>query len=149
MSISSDIAYLSSYFSIPQGWINNVISFESSWNPLALNPVSGAMGLIQFTDSTARSMGYESAFDLVSKYPDADSQLMGPVFDYLKGESPFSSEQDFYMSIFLPSLRSVAPDTLITGLAAEQNVTIQTVQDYINSAQNAGEQFLNMLTDTD
>jgi hypothetical protein len=38
-------------------WISTVIAIESRWNPRAKNPNSSASGLIQFIESTARSLG--------------------------------------------------------------------------------------------
>lgn len=42
---------------LQSAWLDACITFESQWNPQAVNPVSGATGLIQYMPSTARSLG--------------------------------------------------------------------------------------------
>jgi soluble lytic murein transglycosylase-like protein len=41
-----------------------MIMFESRWNPQAKNPSSGARGLIQWTPSTAKGMGYKGSIGI-------------------------------------------------------------------------------------
>lgn len=110
----------------------NLINFESSWNPLARNKISGARGLIQFINSTAQALGYKSADDLVSKHPTIESQLEGPVYNYLKKFIPFSNKQSLYMSVFFPRYRNVHPDTHFSDTVKSQNPGIFTVQDYMD-----------------
>lgn len=118
--------------SIPSEWLYRLIDFESGWNPKARNPYSGATGLIQFMDSTARNMGYSSASAIAEKYPDKMSQLTIPVYRYLKQFEPFPNEQSFAMAVFLPSYRNVPPDTLFPDSVLKVNPGIKTPADYIS-----------------
>lgn len=49
---------LAKKINVPVDSLYKLINFESSWNPQAKNPKSGARGLIQFMPSTAADMGY-------------------------------------------------------------------------------------------
>jgi len=110
-----------------------LINFESAgWNPLARNPLSGARGLIQFTNKTAQEMGFKNADDLVNKYPTIESQLEFPVYNYLKKYIPFSNKQSLYLSVFYPKYRNFPSDTVFSDLVKNQNPGINTVQDYID-----------------
>src|SRR3954466_5436619 len=93
-------------------WLYNVIALESSWNPSAYNP-SGAVGLIQFMPKTLKGLGLLSPalaaqipdgavpedvkqlvrHEFLMKYPNVESQLLGPVVLYFKGYRPFPTEQ--------------------------------------------------------
>ena len=48
---------ISSLLGINPNWLMFVMRWESSLNPAAVNPISGATGLIQFLPSTAKSLG--------------------------------------------------------------------------------------------
>lgn len=109
----------------------NLIKFESGFNPQAKNPNSSARGLIQFIDSTAKSLGYKDSADLVSKHPTISSQL--PVVEqYLKQFAPFSGKQSLYMSVFYPKYRNVSPDTPFPENVQKVNPGIKTPQDYMD-----------------
>ena len=128
---NSALTQLSDHLKVPKKWVSDAITFESSWDPNAENKNSGASGLIQFTNSTARDMGYNSAYDLVSKHPTRSSQLSGPVKDYLSARGPFKDERDFYLSIFYPKGRKLSDDTVMPDEARRQNPGIVTVGDYV------------------
>lgn len=124
--------------SVKPDWLYSLIDFESRWNPAALNETSGARGLIQFLPSTARSMGYLSANDLVEKNPDRVSQLIGPVYEYLKKYAPFPSEQSLCMAVFYPAYRSVPLDTIFPDTVTRANPGIVTPRDYIKLVFGSG-----------
>lgn len=109
-----------------------LIDFESGWNPQIKNPNSSARGLIQFTDGTARTMGFNDSTDLVSKYPNIESQLLGPVSDYLARHAPFESKQALYMAVFYPVAMSWEPGRQFPANVQAVNPGIVTVQDFIN-----------------
>lgn len=111
-------------------WVSSAIQFESKWDPNATNPLSGAKGLIQFTNTTAKEMGYENAEDLAKKHPTIESQISGPVKDYLKKKGPFKDERDFYLSIFYPAGRNLPDDTKLPDNVRKLNPGINTVGDY-------------------
>jgi hypothetical protein len=113
-------------------WLYNLIDFESGWNPKATNKYSSAKGLIQFTDSTAKSLGYENSQDLINKNPDISSQLLFPVLQYLQRYKPYPTEQSLYMAVFYPSYRYVDPNTQFPDTVKRYNPQIDTVQSYID-----------------
>jgi hypothetical protein len=117
---------------ISPAWLDHLISFESSWNPAAVNKITGAIGLIQFMPATARSMGYIGTTDLLAKNPDKISQLRGPVFQYLKQYLPYTTEQSLYMAVFYPAARSWPVTQAFPDSVQKANPGIKTVQDYIN-----------------
>lgn len=124
---------LASILGVSRDDLFSLINFESAgWNPLARNKLSGARGLLQFTNSTARGMGYASADDLVAKHPSIESQLEGPVYNYLKQFIPFTGKQSLYMAVFYPKYRNVHPLTHFPDKVKSLNPGIFTAQDYID-----------------
>lgn len=116
---------------VPSKKLFNLINFESSFDPAAINPYSKAMGLIQFTNTTAKSMGFKNAADLVRQYPSINSQLYGPVLSYLKKFAPFKSDQSLYMSVFYPAARSWLPYKLFPSNVRSNNPGINNPADYV------------------
>jgi len=116
------------------GWLSKLIAFESGWDPQAANPDSSASGLIQFTDATARSLGYESSADLVQRNPDALSQLDGPVRRYLLQYAPLDTDQKLFMAVFYPEAMEWPLDREFPQWVqdANQAAGIKTVRDYMN-----------------
>lgn len=129
-------------------WLVDLVNFESGINPKARNLAgSSAKGLIQFMDSTARGMGYESSQDLINKHPTIKSQLEGPVYEYLKPYAPFATESQLYLAVFFPAARKYPPNTPFSeiyknlygsnwqskyNLFEKQNPGVRSPQDYIN-----------------
>lgn len=135
MSKQKALKEVSQKLGIDEKWLNNLIKFESNWNPKAKNPYSSARGLIQFMDSTAKTMGYKNSSDLIAKHPTVESQLKGPVLKYLSQFKPFPTKQSLYMSVFYPkarywSLSSTFPDTV-----QKVNPGIVTVYDYVRKVE--------------
>lgn len=95
-------------------WLRDLVYFETAgtFDPKIKNMGgSSGRGLIQFMDATARGMGYTGSQDLVNRYPDFNSQLLGPVVSYLKKYGPFTSEHQLYMAVFYPKARRYAANT--------------------------------------
>lgn len=113
-------------------WLWNLIKFESRANPAARNAITGARGLIQFLHSTARSLGFKDADDLVKKNPTFDKQLSGPVLKYLAKYAPFPTKQSLYMAVFYPAARTWSPAAVFPANVRKANPGVDTVQDYIN-----------------
>lgn len=108
----------------------NLIAFESGFDPMAKNPYSSAKGLIQFIDSTARGLGYQSSQDLITKHPTIQSQL--PVVEkYLQQYVPFDGKQSLYLAVFYPKYRFVSPDVEFPDSVKAVNPGINTPADYI------------------
>ncbi len=110
----------------------NLITFESSWNPQAKNPLSSAKGLLQFTDSTAQSLGYKDSLDLITKNKTIESQLYFPVLQYLTKYKPFPTKQSLYMSVFYPVARYWPSTKHFPESVKKVNPGITTVQSYID-----------------
>jgi len=113
--------------------LHRLMNFESGFNPQGKNPAkeSTARGLLQFTDTAARNMGYSSAVDLVIQYPTIESQLLGPVLEYLMQYAPFRDEADLYLSVFYPAARMWPLDREFPAIVQAANQGIKTPADYI------------------
>lgn len=131
---------------VPPDWVAAVINFETAgtWDPRIKNPNSSAMGLIQFLDTTAKGLGYTSAFDLVNKHPTIESQLRGPVLKYFLNHGPkFKSKQELWFSVFMPRYKRAPLDTVIyaddkvkQAAFRRANPGIVTVGDYYHKLES-------------
>jgi hypothetical protein len=108
------------------------IAAESSWNPQAVNRITGDAGLIQIDDTNARALGFDSAADMVAKCPTIEAQLQGPLTGYLKPFAPFRGAQSLNMAIFAPAYRNADPSTVFPDYIRSVNPGINCVQDYVN-----------------
>ncbi len=122
---------IASKLGIPPLKLQNLIEFESKWNPSAKNPYSSARGLIQFTNRTAQGMGYEDSLDLVNKNPTIEQQLKNPVYKYLKKYKPFKGDQSLFMAVFYPKARNWHQDKEFPEYVQKVNPGIKTPRDYI------------------
>jgi hypothetical protein len=115
-------------------YLSRLIAFESAWNPSARNAISGARGLIQFMPDTAKALGYGSADALVNQFPTIESQLRGPVLQYLRGYAPFNYPlpQSLYLAVFYPAYRYKPENTEFSLLIQRQNPGIKKVGDYVS-----------------
>lgn len=118
-----------------------LIQFESGWNPLSKNPGSSARGLIGFMDSTARYMGFADSSDLIYQYNTIESQLRGPVKQYLGKFSPFDNDQELYMSVFYPRARNWPESQEFPPKVQDANPGIVTVGDYLTFARRHAEKY--------
>lgn len=112
----------------------NLIKFESGFNPKAKNPYSSARGLLQFTDSTAKSLGFKSSADLVKKHPTVLTQLT-IVERYLSQFKPFYGKQSLYMSVFYPKARNWNPYREFPTTVQAVNPGVKTPADYIRKVE--------------
>lgn len=112
----------------------NLINFESKWNPKIKNPHSSARGLLQFTDSTAKSLGYKNSADLVKKNPSILDQLF-VVEQYLSQFKPFYGKQSLYMAVFYPAARNWLPGRQFPAAVQAVNPGIVTVADYVRKVE--------------
>lgn len=115
-----------------------LIKFETAgtFSPTIKNPNSTARGLIQFTDGTARNLGFADSLDLVTQNPTVETQLL-IVKKYLEQFRPFPTKQSLFMSVFLPAARNADPLALLPKWARDANPGIQTVADYMAKASGA------------
>ena len=129
------LKYVADRLNVHHEWLFNLIRFESNFNPKAQNPYSTAKGLIQFTDSTAKRLGYASSRDLINKHNTIESQLMVPVYRYLKQFAPFPTKQSLYMSVFYPAYRNVSQYKIFPLNVRKVNPGINKPLDYINKVE--------------
>ena len=111
--------------------LSALISFESNWNPKAVNPYTGASGLIQFMPATAQGLGFKGIADLLKQTPDIESQLRGPVLRYLNQFKPFASDADLFLSVFYPKARKMPIDAPLPDSVRAVNPGINTPGDYV------------------
>jgi hypothetical protein len=103
---------------IEANWLMFVMWFESRLNPQAVNPISGATGLIQFMPSTARGLG--TTTDVLKHM--SNVQQLDYVLAYLR---PYKGRMkrwiDVYLAVFYPRAMG-KPDFVITpDIIAKQN----------------------------
>lgn len=140
------VNYYSELLDIQPDWLVGVMYFESKLNPAAVNPVSGATGLIQFMPSTAKSLGTTTdALKLMSR-----QEQMKYVYEYLKPyRCKMKSLVDVYFAVFFPAAigqpRNAVLQTskLKASTIAKQNpifdtnkdnaITVGEVSDYIEN----------------
>lgn len=85
---------------IDSSWLLDVMKFESGLDPQAVNPNTGATGLIQFMPATARDLG--TTVDALYAM-DAERQ-MEYVYKYLQPYSgKMNSLTDTYFAVFFPA----------------------------------------------
>lgn len=111
-------------------FLHRIIKAESNYNPQAANPFSTAKGLIQFTDGTARTLGYSTSAALVSSLPSIPSQVEKAVYPYLRKYAPFQSQADLYLSVFYPPARKWPLFKKFPDFVRKVNPGINTPADY-------------------
>lgn len=116
---------------IPSSWLNDLINFESNWNPFAKNPNSSARGLLQFTDQTARGLGYRNSLDLVNSNMTIERQLQFAVLPYLLKYYPYTNFQSLAMSVFYPIYKNKPDWTTFPSHVKKVNPGINKISDYL------------------
>ena len=103
---------------IEANWLMFVMWFESKLNPQAVNPISGATGLIQFMPSTARGLGATTA---VLKRM-SNVQQLDYVLAYLR---PYKGRMkrwvDVYLAVFYPKAMGNPNFVITSDIVAKQN----------------------------
>ena len=103
---------------IEANWLMFVMWFESKLNPQAVNPISGATGLIQFMPSTARSLGTTTT---VLKHM-SNVQQLDYVLAYLR---PYKDRMkrwiDVYLAVFYPKAMGNPNFVITSDIVAKQN----------------------------
>jgi hypothetical protein len=109
---------ISGELGIDPNWLMFVMWFESKLNPQAVNPISSAVGLIQFMPSTARSLG--TTTDVLKHMNNV--QQLDYVLAYLRPyKGRMRSWVDVYLAVFYPKAMG-KPDFVITSdIVARQN----------------------------
>lgn len=103
---------------IKPNWLMFVMWFESKLNPQAVNPISGATGLIQFMPSTARGLGTTTAALKRMR----NVQQLDFVLYYLR---PYKGRMktwvDVYLAVFYPRAMGNPNFVIASDIVARQN----------------------------
>lgn len=124
----SKVKEISELLSINPEWLMFVMWFESRLNPKAVNPISGATGLIQFMPSTARSLG--TTTDVLKRMNNV--QQLDYVLAYLR---PYKGRMkhwiDVYLAVFYPKAIGKGDNYVIkSDLVAKQNQIFDLNKDF-------------------
>jgi len=95
------IKELAKKLDVEEEWIYKLFYYESRGNPQAINPVSGAVGLIQFMPSTARNLG-TTPEDLHKMSIDQQLEYVEKYILKIKGNRHLNSFLDLYLAVFYP-----------------------------------------------
>jgi len=133
----SKVEWISGALGIDSNWLMAVMWFESKLNPQAANPYGTAVGLIQFTKSTALSLGTTRQELLLM----SNVEQLKYVYKYLlpyKGK--LNSPGQLYLAIFSPAYLNKADDYIISlsanwvkankifDLNQDENITVGEVR---------------------
>ena len=100
MNRTTTISVTADLLEIQPAWLENVMWIESRLRPDAVNPVSGATGLIQFMPATAAALGTSTE---ALKKMSFDEQ-MEFVYLYLRPwKGKMKSQVDVYLAVFFPA----------------------------------------------
>lgn len=137
----NEVRKLGQSLGISPNWIMAVIAAESNFNPQSKNTKSGAVGLIQFTNT-----GWSSTFrtkygrnkDIVLSMTAAE-QVKGPITDYLSQyKGRYKTMGDVYMAVFSPAFIGRPSTTVMyssPSTAYSQNAGLDTThKGYITCA---------------
>ena len=118
VEFTEKVASICSQLNIKPEWLMFVMWFESKLNPQAVNPISGATGLIQFMPSTARGLGTTTA---VLKRM-SNVQQLDYVLAYLR---PYKGRMktwvDVYLAVFYPRAMGNPNFVITSDIVAKQN----------------------------
>ncbi len=159
-TLQTPLATAAARLGIPDpAWLRSLIQAESGWNARAYNASSGATGLIQWIPRVMRDFGFlpsavsskipasgaltdalkkEVSAAFLTRYPDAEKQLLGPVVDYLARYKPYPTEKSLYLAVFFPAYRGKSLDTPFPDSVKAANPGISTVGDYVAFVQSKG-----------
>jgi hypothetical protein len=98
-----------SIIDIHPDWLGAVFQFESGFNTKAVNPLSGATGLIQFMPSTARNLGTTIA---ALKGMSFQEQIKY-VIKYFGEKAGLRSLEDTYLKVFYPAAIRMSLDDVV------------------------------------
>lgn len=128
-----DLKTASQQIGVPASALWALIEFESKWSPNAVNPHSGAIGLIQWLDASSQDLGYENKEDLWRNNKTVSQQLE-LVVKWLNrfNRGGYKSVGDLYLQVFNPASRSKNWSDPLPQLAQDMNKGIKTPQDYID-----------------
>ena len=131
----------------------SIIAFETggTFDPKIRNKESGAMGLIQFENSTAKSLvdregnKFNNVYELIEEYPTVKAQMElpsdlnpygGPVYQYLSRSMPFDNKRKLYLTVFYPKAINWNDNEMLPYYVRKANPGLNRVGDYQKIIQN-------------
>lgn len=126
--------------------IVTLMLFECGGDHLAVNDISGALGMIQFMPSTLKGMGIqeEDKANYFSSYPVAQVPL---IVEYLRrnarGRTALDLD-DLAAAVFYPAYMG-QPDRVFSAKVQEQNPGIRCMRDYTNKMRAAASKYADVL----
>lgn len=103
---------------IDPNWLMAVMYFESRLNPQAVNPISGATGLIQFMPNTAKNLG--TSIEALKGMSNIE-QLNYVHKYFLPFKHKLKTLGDTYLAVFYPNLIGKPETTVLPAKVQEQN----------------------------
>ncbi len=109
----AEILHTLSALGWPSAELDRVIRNESGWNATATNPVSHAVGLIQFMPATLRGYGFPGTWEDYRVLPPLE-QLPWMV-KYFSGPPHWEKPGDTYLRVFYPAAVARPDDHVIAS----------------------------------
>lgn len=112
-------------------WLAEVINFESRFRPDAVNPTSGATGLIQFMPSSARRLGTTTAalrtMTFEQQWPYVDRYFRSVAAGEWTGDEGglLDTRVKVAMAVFYPAYRNLDPKTRLPANVLAANEVIR------------------------
>lgn len=141
--LAQGIADTARAIGVPARWLADLISFESAgFDAQAVNPISGASGLIQFMPATARELG--TTVEAIRQLSAVEQlPLVQRYFELprIKQYGALGSRLDLYMAVFYP--RAIGQGAAYTFPASVQasNPGIATAGDYRDYVNRRAERY--------
>ena len=132
-ALAQKIEQVARHVGIPDpGWLANVINFESNgFNPQAVNPFSGATGLIQFMPTTASELGTNTAqLRTMSALQQMDYVAAYFMLPRVRQYGALRSQLDVYMAVFYPKAIGQGPGYVFPALVHAANPGMFTAGAY-------------------
>lgn len=149
--VSNDYNYqinlMAEKLKIPYIDLFSVMAYETGgkFDPKSKNPISGAMGLLQFTNQTATTLvnrqgkHFKNVAQLIEEYPTVkdqmelptkDNKIGGPVYQYLARNAPYANKRELYLTVFRPTSVNDHNNKSLPNIVRQQNPGLNKVGDY-------------------
>ena len=129
--VAQEIIKLARWLETEPAYLANVMNFESGFNPQAINPYSGASGLIQFVKPTAEGLG--TSLDALRAMTGVQQMpWVKKYFSRFRGK--LKTQGDVYLAVFYPARIGKDPTIPFSAKVQSQNPGIKNPGDYIAKA---------------
>lgn len=141
--LAAGIADTARAIGVPARWLADLISFESAgFDAQAVNPISGASGLIQFMPATARELG--TTVEAIRQLSAVEQlPLVRKYFELprIKQHGELRSRLDLYMAVFYPRAIGQGPGFTFSPTVQAANPGIATAGDYRDYVNRRAERY--------